>query len=134
MTLDFAGVLSSIVATVEITELQSLLRAFAEERDWDQFHSIRNLVLAMVGEVGEVAELLQWMDDSKVSDFLDTGGRERLGEEISDVLFYLLRVADIAKIDLGSAVNLKLQKNELKYPVSKAKGSSKKYSDLVEPK
>ena len=116
---------------MEITELQSQLGVFAQERDWEQFHSLKNLILALVGEVGEVAELLQWVDDAKISAFLDGGGRERLGEEISDVLFYLLRVADIAGIDMDSAVTLKFQKNEDNYPVSKARGSSKKYSDLT---
>ena len=114
---------------MEISDLQEKLEVFAQERDWGQFHTLRNLVLALVGEVGEVAELIQWVDDAKVSEFLDDGGRKRLGEEISDVLFYLLRVADIAGIDIDSAVTLKFQKNEDNYPVGKAKGSSKKYSD-----
>ena len=102
---------------------------FAQERDWEQFHSLKNLVLALVGEVGEVAELLQWVDDAKISAFLDGGGRERLGEEISDVLFYLLRVADVAGIDMDIAAMLKFKNNGDKYPVDIAKGSSKKYSD-----
>ena len=109
--------------------LQSQLRMFAQERDWEQFHSLKNLVLALVGEVGEVAELLQWVDDAKISAFLDDGGRERLGEEISDVLFYLLRVADVAGIDMDIAAMLKFKNNGDKYPVDIAKGSSKKYSD-----
>lgn len=109
--------------------LQSQLRMFAQERDWEQFHSLKNLVLALVGEVGEVAELLQWVDDAKISAFLDGGGRERLGEEISDVLFYLLRVADVAGIDMDIAAMLKFKNNGDKYPVDIAKGSSKKYSD-----
>lgn len=111
--------------------LQSQLRMFAQERDWEQFHSLKNLVLALVGEVGEVAELLQWIDDSKISAFLDGGGRERLGEEISDVLFYLLRVADVAGVDMDMAAMLKFKKNAENYPVDTAKGSSKKYSDLA---
>ena len=114
--------------------LQSQLRMFAQERDWEQFHSLKNLVLALVGEVGEVAELLQWVDDAKISAFLDGGGRERLGEEISDVLFYLLRVADVAGIDMDMAAMLKFKKNHDKYPVDIAKGSSKKYSDSAGPK
>ena len=115
---------------MDIAQIQAKLEVFATERDWDQFHSIRNLVLALVGEAGELAELIQWVDDSKIDVFLNEGGRERLGEEISDALFYLVRLADKSGIDLDSAITLKFEKNAVNYPVDKAKGSSKKYSDL----
>ena len=115
---------------MDLSQIQSKLELFANERDWDQFHSVRNLVLALVGEVGELAELFQWIDDSKVSAFLDEGGRDRLGEEISDVLFYLVRLADKSGIDLDSAIASKFEKNVVNYPVDKAKVSSKKYSHL----
>jgi dCTP diphosphatase len=122
--------LSSRVSLMDIAQIQAKLEVFATERDWDQFHSIRNLVLALVGEAGELAELIQWVDDSKIDVFLNEGGRERLGEEISDALFYLVRLADKSGIDLDSAITLKFEKNAVNYPVDKAKGSSKKYSDL----
>ena len=115
---------------MDLAQIQSKLELFASERDWDQFHSVRNLALALVGEVGELAELLQWIDDSKVSAFLDEGGRDRLGEEIADVLFYLVRLADKAGVDLDQAVSEKLASNAVKYPVDKSHGVSTKYTDL----
>jgi len=115
---------------MEISELQSRLQIFAEERDWDQFHSLKNLVLALVGEVGELAELLQWVDDSKIGEFLDSGGRVRLGDEVVDVLLYLLRFADKAGLDINAAVISKLKLNAEKYPIEKSKGSAKKYNEL----
>jgi dCTP diphosphatase len=115
---------------MDLAQIQSKLELFASERDWDQFHSVRNLALALVGEVGELAELFQWIDDSKVSAFLDEGGRDRLGEEIADVLFYLVRLADKAGVDLDHAVSEKLASNAVKYPVDKSRGVNTKYTDL----
>jgi dCTP diphosphatase len=115
---------------VSIEDLRKDIARFATERDWDQFHSIRNLVLAMVGEVGEVAEIVQWTDDEKIGELLASGGRERLAEELADVLIYLIRVADRSGVDLESAVRAKLAANGLKYPVERARGSSKKYDEL----
>ena len=115
---------------MDLAQIQSELELFASERDWDQFHSVRNLAFALVGEVGELAELFQWIDDSKVSAFLDEGGRERLGEELADVLFYLVRLADKAGVDIDQAVREKLASNAVKYPVDKSHGVSTKYTDL----
>jgi dCTP diphosphatase len=115
---------------MDIAQIQARLEVFAIERDWDQFHSVRNLILALVGEAGEIAELFQWIDDSKVSAFLDGGGRDRLGEEIADVLFYLVRLADKAGVDLDHAVSEKLASNAVKYPVDKSRGVNTKYTDL----
>ena len=115
---------------MDLAQIQSKLELFASERDWDQFHSVRNLALALVGEVGELAELLQWIDDSKVSAFLDEGGRDRLGEELADVLFYLVRLADKAGVDLDQAVSEKLASNAVNYPVDKSHGVSTKYTEL----
>jgi len=115
---------------MDLAQSQSKFELFTSERDWDQFHSVRNLALALVGEVGELAELFQWIDDSKVSAFLDEGGRDRLGEEIADVLFYLVRLADKAGVDLDHAVSEKLASNAVKYPVDKSRGVNTKYTDL----
>ena len=114
----------------KMDELKTAIAAFANDRDWDQFHSVRNLSLALMGEVGELAELLQWIDDNDVSKFLDSGGHDRLGEELADILFYLVRLADVAGIDLSSAVKTKLKENSVKYPVEKSKGNAKKYNEL----
>jgi dCTP diphosphatase len=84
----------------------------------------------MMGEVGEVAEILQWTPDEQVEELLATGGRQRLAEELSDVLVYLVRVADRAGVDLESAVAAKLAANAEKYPAARARGSSTKYTNL----
>jgi len=116
---------------VDLEDLEAKIRRFAAEREWDQFHSVRNLLFALVGEVGEVTELLQWIDDSEVGGWLNGGGRERLGEELADVLIYLVRLADKAGIDLSNAVSTKLEMNEAKYPVRLAKGNAQKYTELA---
>ena len=115
---------------MSLESLRAEIAKFAAERDWDQFHSIRNLVLAMIGEVGEVAEIVQWTDDNKIGEMLESGGRERLAEELADVLIYLIRVADRSGIELESAVREKLEANGLKYPVERARGSAKKYDEF----
>jgi dCTP diphosphatase len=115
---------------VTLEELREAVARFAEDREWEQFHSVRNLVLAMMGEVGEVAEILQWTPDEQVEELLATGGRQRLAEELSDVLVYLVRVADRAGVDLESAVAAKLAANAEKYPAARARGSSTKYTNL----
>ena len=115
---------------MDLDELRREVAQFAKDRDWDQFHSVRNLVLAMIGEVGEVAEILQWTDDDKVAELLNDGGRERLAEELADVLLYLVRIADRSGVDLSQAVRDKLNSNDQKYPIEKARGSAKKYTEL----
>ncbi len=115
---------------MEINALQKQLQKFADERDWDQFHSVRNLVLALLGEAGELAEVLQWVSDDEINSFLEAGGRQRLSEELADVLIYLVRLADKAGVDLESAVSDKLASNGEKYPVDQARGNAKKYTEF----
>lgn len=115
---------SSVLETMRIT-----LSDFAKDRDWEQFHSIRNLVLALVGEVGELAAEFQWLNDEQVeSAMLDTQKREAVGSELADILAYLIRIADIADFDLESELMKKLTINDSRYPVDKSKGSSAKYT------
>ena len=114
---------------MEITELQSQLGVFAQERDWEQFHSVRNLILALVGEVGELAAEFQWIsDDDIVNALQDSGKRVSVGSEIADVFIYLLRLADITGIDLAEELTKKLAINEERYPPDKARGSAAKYT------
>ena len=115
---------------MDFTSLQRDLSQFAEDRDWNQFHSVRNLLLALVGEIGELAELMQWVDDVGVDQFLMDGGRDRVGEELADVLLYTVRLAHQAGVDLDIAVTAKLEKNADRYPIEKSKGTSKKYTEL----
>jgi dCTP diphosphatase len=117
----------------EIAELQSQIRAFADAREWSQFHTLRNLVLALTGEVGELAAEIQWLPDSKVAiGEMDQSKSAAIESELADVATYVLRLADILYIDLAQAVRKKLQLNETRYPVEKARGNALKYSELGE--
>lgn len=112
-----------------ITSLQSELRKFATARDWEQFHSPRNLAAALSVEAAELLEHFQWMDDAQ-SRQLPEEKRAEVAEEVADVLLYLIQISDKLGIDPIAAAKQKLQSNALKYPVDRAKGSSKKYSEL----
>ena len=115
----------------ELEDLQLAIRKFAEEREWDQFHNIRNLFLALVGEVGEIAEILQWTPDGDIDALLaNKVKKEALGEELADVLIYLLRMVDKAGIDIDAVTRAKLKSNAKKYPIDLAKGRSDKYDQL----
>jgi dCTP diphosphatase len=114
---------------VTLGELTATVRIFAADRDWDQFHSPRNLVLALVGEVGELAAELQWIPDAEVVERLaDPNVKSDVAAELADVLNYLLRLADVLEIDLAEALTKKIALNESRYPVDKARGSSAKYT------
>jgi dCTP diphosphatase len=93
------------------------MRHFTEDRDWARFHDPKSLTLALVGEVGELAELLQWVrhEDQAVA-VREQPLQDRLAEEMSDVLLYLLRLADVVGVDLGQAAAEKLQANEERFP------------------
>ena len=109
----------------------SRITKFAADRDWEQFHSVKNLILALVGEVGELAEIVQWISDEKIEEFFDDPkNHARFEEELADILVYLLRLASIRNIDLEGALNRKMEINEEKYPVNKSKGSAKKYTEF----
>lgn len=112
-----------------IAELTALVRAFAESRDWQQFHTVRNLLLALVGEIGELAAEFQWIgDDNLVKELQDLDKREAVGSELADVLIYLLRLSDVVGIDLAEELTKKIAINEKRYPADKAKGSAAKYT------
>ncbi|XP_010557754.1 PREDICTED: dCTP pyrophosphatase 1-like [Tarenaya hassleriana] len=102
---------------VSLDLLMKKMDDFAKDRDWEKFHSPRNLLLAMVGEVGELSEIFQWKGE--VPRGLPGWKEEEkvhLGEELSDVLLYLLRLSDVCGIDLGKAALRKLQRNAIKHP------------------
>lgn len=110
-----------------IDALRARVNQFVEERDWAQFHSPKNLSMAMIVEAGEVVEHFQWMTEQESKD-LDTEQKEQVGQELSDTFVYLLRIAEVCGIDLIEAANKKLDLNAKKYPVDKAKGSNAKYT------
>ncbi|KDP31302.1 hypothetical protein JCGZ_11678 [Jatropha curcas] len=103
---------------VSLHELRDRLQEFAEIRGWEQYHSPRNLLLALVGEVGELSEIFQWKGEvAKGLPNWSSDDKEHLEEELSDVLLYLIRLADVCGLDLGQAALTKIVKNARKYPV-----------------
>lgn len=112
-----------------LDHFRARMHAFADERDWHQYHTPRNLVLALVGEVGELSELFQWRGEVApgLPEF-SSDERQHVGEELADVLLYLVRLADRCGVDLAAAAEAKMEKNAAKYPAERCKGSSAKYS------
>ena len=113
----------------ELEKLKLQLRRFAEERDWEQFHSPKNLSMALSVEISEVVEHFQWLTEEQ-SQNLPQDKLEDAAAELADTLIYLIRLADKLKIDLLAAAQNKLEVNEQKYPVGKAKGIAKKYTEF----
>ena len=113
-----------------LEQIRGMHSKFCKDRNWDQFHKPRNVLLALVAELGELSELFQWKGECEVG-LQDWTSKERtaLEEELSDCLIYLNRLADRCRVDLPKAVVQKLAKNEAKYPVDKVFGSSKKYTE-----
>jgi len=109
--------------------IQQRAKSFADARDWGQFHSPKNLAMAMAGEIGELIEHFQWLTEEQ-SRQLDDQAREAVALEMADVLIYLLRMGDELGIDVLDAAERKIEANELRYPVDKAKGSALKYDKL----
>lgn len=116
---------------IDYASLSEALRKFAVERDWEKFHSPKNLVMALTGEVGELVEVFQWMsEEASRSAAHDPQTAGAVREELADVLLYVVRVADMLGVDLNAAVVDKLRANAEKYPVDAARGTSKKYTEL----
>jgi len=110
-------------------ELREGLRRFADERDWDQFHSPKNLAMALSVEAAELLEHFQWLTEDESSG-LGVDKLAEVAEEIGDVLIYLVRLSDRLGIDPLAAARDKLEKNREKYPADRARGTAKKYSEL----
>lgn len=116
---------------VDVGQLAAALERFAAERNWAQFHSPKNLVMALTGEVGELSEIFQWMDEEQSKNAArhpDTA--QAVQDELADVLMYLVRLASVLGVDLDAAARQKLEQNNRKYPVEKARNSSKKYDQF----
>ena len=113
----------------DLEHLRNQLRDFAAARDWDQFHSPKNLAMALSVEAGELCEVFQWLTEAQ-SRGLAPEAREAASREIADVLIYLVRLGDQLGIDPVAAARAKLVENARKYPVEKARGNAKKYTEL----
>jgi dCTP diphosphatase len=119
---------------IPIESLESLrdrLRVFAKERDWDQFHTPKNLSMALIAEAAELIEHFQWVNGEQ-SHVLEDKTRQSVEEELADILIYLVRISDKLGIDLYEAVERKININEKKYPADKVRGSAKKYTEYDE--
>ncbi len=110
-----------------LAELRQKIDAFVNERDWAQFHSPKNLAMAMIVEAAELVEHFQW-DTIQESYEISIEKRQEVAHELADTFVYLLRLADVTGIDLIQAANEKIALNAIKYPVEKAKGSNAKYT------
>jgi len=121
-------VVDSASSVRDLAELRDRLRIFAHERDWDQFHSPKNLAMALIAEAAEVVEHFQWLTADESAN-LSRDKRALVADELADLLIYLVRIADKLDIDLLAATADKLKRNEAKYPVSLVKGSARKYTE-----
>lgn len=112
----------------DLEEMKQRLRAFAAERDWEQFHSPKNLAMALSVEASELVELFQWLTEEQ-SAAPDPKLRGRAAEELADILWFLVRIADRLDIDLLAAAEVKLHANAEKYPTGRVRGQSLKYDE-----
>lgn len=112
-----------------IDHLRERLKRFADERDWNQFHSPKNLAMAVTGEIGELVHHFQWLTEEQSSS-LAPEKQTLVAEELADVLIYLVMLSEALGVDLLAVAHAKIDGNAERYPVNKAKGSPAKYSDL----
>ena len=118
-----------MTTALDVKDVAKRLSTFARERDWEQFHSPKNIASALSVEAAELLEIFQWLTE-KQSEELPPKAMERVREEVADVQLYLIRLCDLLNVDLAAAVDAKMAANGRKYPVHKARGTSKKYSEL----
>jgi dCTP diphosphatase len=111
-----------IVGADPIGELQRTLREFAAERDWEQFHTPKNLAMALAGEVGELIEIFQWMTPEEAASVMASDRAVDVEDELADICIYLLRLADVLRVDLPSVAERKIARNDQRYPVSEVSG------------
>ena len=110
-----------------IESLSKSVRTFCDERDWAQFHNPKDLAIGMATEASELLELFRFQDSEQMNKMLEHGEtREKIGDELADQLYFLLRFADLYGFDLAEELNRKIQKNAMKYPVNVSRGSNKK--------
>ena len=118
--------------TLDLAAVERFQREFAAAREWEQFHTPKNLAMALAGEAGELLELFQWLTPEQSVRITDTvKGKEAVEHELADVLGYIIRLADVLGVDLVQALWTKLRLNGEKYPVAQAKGHARKYSELT---
>ena len=112
---------------MDINNIQNQLQNFASERDWEQFHTPKNIAMALSVECSELVEIFQWLnpEESKLPDKMQL---ELINNEVADIAMYLLRFCDLLDLNLENAIQEKLVKNAEKYPINRSKGNAKKYN------
>lgn len=115
---------------MDLAKITAYQREFVSAREWDQFHRPKNLAMALSAEVGELTEIFQWLTEAQAGQVMaDAKMAEAVRHEVADVFFYLMRLADVLKVDVEAAFWEKMRLNEIKYPVDRAKGRSTKYTE-----
>tara|TARA_Y100001970_G_C14144819_1_gene809239 strand:- start:1115 stop:1459 length:345 start_codon:yes stop_codon:yes gene_type:complete len=113
---------------MDLKKIRNRLRNFANDREWEQFHDPKNLTMALSVEVSELLEIFQWSKNGGLDEINDEKTKKDIEREIADVFNYIVRLSDVLDIDLEKIAHMKIDENELKYPVEKYKGSSRKYN------
>ena len=114
-----------------VADLKEMVRRFSEERDWDQFHNAKDLAIGIVTEASELLETFRFKSEGEVERLLkNESSAKRVRDELADVFYFALRLAQKYEIDVSGSLEEKIRDNARKYPVEKAKGSSKKYNEL----
>ena len=117
--------------TRNLQEIKDFVKKYCDERDWDKFHNAKELAIALSLEAGELLAPFRFKSEKEIEElFKDAKKKEHIGEEMADVLYFLVRLAQRYDIDLAEAFDRKMEKNAKNYPVDKAKGSNKKYNEL----
>lgn len=116
---------------IDVAPLSREIEKFATDREWTQFHSPKNLVMALAGEVGELIEIFQWMTEAQSQEAgQDPRTSQAVRDELADVQIYLTRLTAVLGVDLNEAVQQKLRKNAERYPADKVRGTNRKYTEL----
>lgn len=115
---------------MDTEKIQDKIRQFARERDWEKFHTPKNIATALTVEASELMELFQWLTTEESEQIMKTDKAQAVRHEVADVAVYLLRLCDLLKIDLSAAIDEKIKLNAQKYPVELAKGHARKYDEL----
>lgn len=113
----------------DFNKLRLRIRQFSNERDWDQYHSPKNLAMALIVEAAELVEHFQWLTEEQ-SRALSADILQKVGEELADIQIYLIRIADKLNVDMADAVDKKIVVNAGKYPAEQVRGSAKKYNEF----
>ncbi len=116
--------------TTTITTLKSRIQEFCTERDWDQYHNAKELAIGIITEAGELLDIFRFKSYEQVDElFLDDGRRGEIGEELADIFYFILRLAERYGIDISDELERKMKKNEEKYPVGRVRGDNRKYTE-----